>query len=54
MKTPGFWYRPEATPAARLLAPAGALYDLAAARADVKGLWLQPGGEVIPERATKA
>ncbi|MGO4127763.1 tetraacyldisaccharide 4'-kinase [Inquilinus sp. YAF38] len=29
MKTPGFWYRPEATPAARLLAPAGALYDLA-------------------------
>jgi glutathione transport system substrate-binding protein len=28
--------------------------DLAAARADVKNLWLQPGGEVIPERATKA
>jgi len=29
MKTPGFWYRPQATPAARLLAPAGAVYDLA-------------------------
>lgn len=29
MKTPGFWYRPQATPAARLLAPASALYDIA-------------------------
>jgi tetraacyldisaccharide 4'-kinase len=29
MKTPGFWYRPEATPAAWLLTPAGLLYDAA-------------------------
>jgi tetraacyldisaccharide 4'-kinase len=29
MKTPGFWYRPRATPAAWLLAPAGAVYDAA-------------------------
>src|SRR5262245_61133372 len=29
MKTPGFWYRPEATLAARLLTPAGLLYDAA-------------------------
>ncbi|WP_026869768.1 ABC transporter substrate-binding protein [Inquilinus limosus] len=27
--------------------------DLAAARAEVKGAWLMPGGEVMPERATK-
>ncbi|WP_225772819.1 ABC transporter substrate-binding protein [Inquilinus sp. Marseille-Q2685] len=28
--------------------------DLAAARAEVKGAWLQPGGAIVPERATKA
>jgi tetraacyldisaccharide 4'-kinase len=45
MKTPGFWYRPEATAAARLLAPAGALYD-AASR--LRRAWVTPQRSPVP------
>ncbi|OWJ67372.1 tetraacyldisaccharide 4'-kinase [Inquilinus limosus] len=45
MKTPGFWYRPRATPAAWLLASAGALYD-AASR--LRRAWVSPQRAPVP------
>ncbi|WP_343713134.1 tetraacyldisaccharide 4'-kinase [Inquilinus sp.] len=45
MKTPGFWYRPQATPAAWLLAPAGALYDVASR---LRRAWVSPQRAPVP------
>jgi tetraacyldisaccharide 4'-kinase len=45
MRTPGFWYRPQATPAARLLTPVGALYD-AASR--LRRAWVLPQRAPVP------
>lgn len=45
MKTPSFWYRPQATPAAWLLAPAGALYD---AGSRLRRAWVTPQRAPVP------